>query len=121
MVRDLARSLSKEVSLDVIGVDTPVDRDVLEKIKAPLNHLLRNAVDHGIESIDARAASNKSQKAVIKLKAKHGGGMLRITVQDDGAGIDINALGSKLIDKGMVNESTLAELDELKALIAANK
>jgi len=116
MVRDLGRELSKDVSLLIEGLDTPVDRDILEKIKAPLNHLLRNAVDHGVEDVETRATQNKPQQAAIRLSAKHGNGMLRITVSDDGAGIDIEKLKLKLIEKNLVDETMLQDLDEAELL-----
>ncbi len=116
MVRDLSRDLNKEVSLNIAGMDTPVDRDVLEKIKAPLNHLLRNAVDHGIESMGVRAENNKPQKATVSLSATHGAGMLRITVKDDGGGINLDRLKKKLIDKGLVDKKMISELEEPELL-----
>jgi len=112
MVRDLARSLNKEVVLKVEGLQCAVDRDVLEKIKAPLNHLLRNSIDHGIESSEERAAAGKTKVATIKLSATHAGGMLRIAVIDDGAGIDIAALGKKLVTKKLVTQEILPDLSD---------
>lgn len=116
MVRDLARHLSKDIVLQIEGMDTPVDRDVLDKIKAPLNHLLRNAVDHGIETVTDRADKNKPKTAKILLSAKHGNGMLRITVEDDGAGINIEKLQEKLVSKKLVDEDMLPDLDESELL-----
>jgi two-component system sensor histidine kinase and response regulator WspE len=116
MVRDLARDLNKEVSLKINGLDTPVDRDVLEKIKAPLNHLLRNAVDHGVEAMEIRAEGNKPQQASVSLSATHGAGMLRITVKDDGGGINIDGLRKKLIDKGLVDKKMIKSLGEPELL-----
>jgi len=115
MVRDLARSLNKEVVLKIDGLQCAVDRDVLEKIKAPLNHLLRNSIDHGIESVEGRAASGKEKIATIKLSATHAGGMLRISVTDDGAGINLVMLGEKLVNKKLVTRKILPDLsnDEL--------
>lgn len=112
MVRDLARSLNKEVALKIDGLQCAVDRDVLEKLKAPLNHLLRNSVDHGIEPIEERAAENKPQKATIILSASHAGGMLRVSVSDDGAGINLVMLGEKLVNKKLVTRSMLPDLSE---------
>jgi len=112
MVRDLARSLNKDVVLDIDGLQCAVDRDVLEKIKAPLNHLLRNSIDHGIESIEERAASGKEKVATIKLSATHAGGMLRISVTDDGAGINLVMLGEKLVNKKLVTRKILPDLSD---------
>jgi len=112
MVRDLARSLNKEVVLEISGLQCAVDRDVLEKIKAPLNHLLRNSIDHGIESVEERAESGKIKVATIKLSATHAGGMLRISVVDDGAGINVVMLGEKLIHKKLVTRKMLPDLSD---------
>jgi len=112
MVRDLARSLNKEVVLEIDGLQCAVDRDVLEKIKAPLNHLLRNSIDHGIESVEERAASGKAKVATIKLSATHAGGVLRISVTDDGAGINLVMLGEKLINKKLVTRKILPDLSD---------
>jgi len=112
MVRDLARSLNKDVVLDIDGLQCAVDRDVLEKIKAPLNHLLRNSIDHGIESIEERAASGKEKVATITLSATHAGGMLRISVTDDGAGINLVMLGEKLVNKKLVTRKILPDLSD---------
>jgi two-component system sensor histidine kinase and response regulator WspE len=116
MVRDIARELNKEVSLKIVGLETPVDRDVLEKIKAPLSHLLRNAVDHGVESIDKRVESNKEQQATVTMTATHGAGMLRIKVKDDGGGINLEVLRNKLVDKGLVDKAMVASLGEAELL-----
>jgi len=115
MVRDLSRSLNKEVVLKIDGLQCAVDRDVLEKIKAPLNHLLRNSIDHGIEPSKNRAAAGKGKIATIKLSATHTGGMLRISVADDGGGVDLAALGKKLVTKKLVTQEILPDLsnDEL--------
>jgi len=115
MVRDLARSLSKNIVLEIEGLKCAVDRDVLEKIKAPLNHLLRNSVDHGIESVEKRSVAGKVKVATIKLSASHTGGMLRISVTDDGAGVDLAILGKKLIAKKLITQKMLPDLssDEL--------
>src|ERR1051326_7493785 len=88
MVRDLARSLGKDVRLELIGENTQVDRDILERLETPLAHWLRNAVDHGCESPEQRRAADKPEEAVIRLEARHSAGMLVVTVSDDGAGVD---------------------------------
>ncbi len=116
MVRDVSRSLGKEVILKIEGHQCAVDRDVLEKLKAPLNHLLRNAIDHGIESAEQRAHSGKPEKAEIRLSASHVGGMLRISVEDDGAGINLVELGEKLILKKLVTRKMLPDLSDNELL-----
>ncbi|MFN2127121.1 MAG: chemotaxis protein CheA, partial [Anaerolineales bacterium] len=110
MVRDLARSLGKEITLKINGLDCLVDRDVLEKLKAPLNHLLRNAIDHGVELIEERAALGKPKLATITLSASHAGGMLIISVSDDGQGINLVSLRKKLLSKNLVTENVLSDL-----------
>ncbi len=112
MVRDVARSLNKSVSLEIEGKATKLDRDILEKIEAPLNHLLRNAVDHGIEMPEVRKASGKPEKGVVRLSAFHQAGMLSIVIEDDGGGIDIENLRAKVLQKGMVDESIAKNLSE---------
>lgn len=97
MVRDLARQLSKQVKLSILGENTAVDRDILTKLEAPLTHILRNAIDHGIESPDDRISAGKSPEGTIQLEAFHRGGMLVITVSDDGRGIDPNQVRQQVI------------------------
>lgn len=116
MVRDLARTLNKEIKFVIAGQNTSVDRDILEKIKAPLNHLLRNSIDHGIESAEAREASGKPRVATLTLTANHGGGMLKVSVKDDGAGIDVDKLKSKLLKQGLVDDGILGQLKEAELL-----
>jgi two-component system sensor histidine kinase and response regulator WspE len=89
MVRDLARSLGKDVQLHIIGEDTLVDRDILAKIESPLNHMLRNAIDHGMDSAADRIAAGKPGTGTIVLEAKHRAGMLSIEIRDDGKGVDL--------------------------------
>ncbi len=115
MVRDVARQLRKKVSFEIIGRSTSIDRDILDKLKAPLNHLLRNAIDHGIESPEEREAAGKEPVGHVRLEARHRAGVLCITVADDGRGIDLNEIRQrvterKLIDVGMVEHLTEAEL-----------
>ncbi|GBE13928.1 gliding motility regulatory protein [bacterium BMS3Abin13] len=116
MVRDLARELGKEVEFEIIGSDTLVDRDILDKIEAPLNHLLRNAIDHGVESPPERLRAGKPEKALIRLEARHSAGMLNIVVSDDGYGIDIEKLRRKVIDKKMIDEEMARDLRETELL-----
>jgi len=87
MVRDLARDMGKKVRLEISGLDTAVDRDILEKIESPLNHLIRNAIDHGLEEPEERRNLGKPEEGLIQLEAIHQSGMLRISVSDDGRGL----------------------------------
>ncbi|MCC3413335.1 MAG: hybrid sensor histidine kinase/response regulator [Microcoleus sp. PH2017_25_DOB_D_A] len=112
MLRDLARQLGKQVKFEVVGKSTQVDRDILEKLEAPLTHILRNAIDHGIELPDARLAAGKSAEGTIRLEAAHRGGMLSITVSDDGKGIEPEKLRQKIVTKGMVSAEMAAKLTE---------
>ena len=116
MVRDVGRSLNKNIKLDISGLNTMVDRDILEKIEAPLNHLLRNSVDHGIESPEERVKSGKPAEGTIKLTAKHSSGMLSITVEDDGKGVDIDVLKNKILTKGMASEQMVNKMSEPELL-----
>jgi len=104
LVRDVARKLEKNVKLEIEGKETLVDREILSKIEAPLNHLLRNAVDHGIESSELRKALGKTSMGTIRLSAYHMSGMLFITIVDDGQGVDIDGLREKVLKKGLVHD-----------------
>ncbi|MCA1325921.1 hybrid sensor histidine kinase/response regulator [Herbaspirillum sp. alder98] len=116
MVRDVAASLGKTVRLDIVGNATQIDRDILEKLEAPLGHLLRNALDHGIESPAARQAAGKPEQGVVRLEARHSAGMLHIEVADDGAGIDLERLRASVISRKLSNEETVARLSEAELL-----
>jgi two-component system sensor histidine kinase and response regulator WspE len=110
MVRDLARSLGKQVRLEIIGETTSVDRDILEKLEAPLAHLLRNAVDHGLECAEERRACGKAEEGVVNLEAHHAAGRLRIVVADDGRGIDVNALRTAIVERNLTSAHTAQQL-----------
>lgn len=112
MVRDLARDLGKDVDLEIAGGETPVDRDVLERLKAPMTHLLRNSLDHGVEKPEQRAVSGKPLRGTIRVEASHGGGLLKVSVKDDGKGIDLNYLRKKVLQKGLVQEGLHLDLTE---------
>ena len=99
MVRDLARSLGKQVRLEIIGENTQVDRDILDRLEAPLAHLLRNAVDHGCEFPDERQRTGKEREAVVRLEARHSAGMLQVIVSDDGAGLDTSRVRNVISNK----------------------
>jgi two-component system sensor histidine kinase and response regulator WspE len=116
MVRDVARSLGKQVDLRIVGTDTQVDRDILDKIEAPLNHILRNAVDHGLETPEERMAAGKPAEGTIVLEAMHNAGMLSIIIKDDGRGVDLDALRRKIVAKGMVSEGMARDLSESELL-----
>lgn len=117
LIRDLSRSLGKEIKLEILGEATPVDREVLEKLEAPLTHLLRNAVDHGIESPGERQAAGKPREGTLRLEARHSAGLLVITAQDDGRGIHSEQLREtvrrrKLAPPEVVDKLSVEELLE---------
>ncbi|MDC6380968.1 hybrid sensor histidine kinase/response regulator [Pseudomonas graminis] len=116
MVRDLGRSLGKQVRLEIDGEKTQVDRDVLEKLEAPLTHLLRNAVDHGIELPAQRIACGKPAEGLIQLKASHQAGLLVVELIDDGAGVDLERLRLSIIERKLSPAETAAQLSEEELL-----
>ncbi len=111
MVRDLTREQVKDVNFQVEGADTEVDRQLLDIMKDPLTHLLRNAVDHGIESPDARDAAGKPREGTIRLRAEQKGNTIVLTVSDDGHGIDLNAVRQAALAQGLL---TLREIEGMK-------
>lgn len=115
MVRDVAHMLGKQVRLEIMGGGTQIDRDIFEKLDAPLGHLLRNAVDHGIESPDERIAAGKPPEGLIRVEAFHSAGLLQIVVSDDGRGIDQDRIRAAVIGRGLATAETAARLrlDEL--------
>ncbi|CAB3761659.1 hybrid sensor histidine kinase/response regulator [Paraburkholderia solisilvae] len=116
IVRDLARSLGKQVRFSIVGEGTQVDRDILDMLDAPLGHLLRNALDHGIETPDERAAQGKPPEASLTLEARHSAGKLLISVSDDGRGIDLDSLRSAVVRRRLADEATVARLSEHELL-----
>ena len=116
LVRDVSRSLGKQVRLEVRGDQTGVDRDILEKLEAPLSHLIRNALDHGIEQPDSREAAGKPTVGTILLEARHRAGMLQITVTDDGKGIDVGHLKSRAVTLGLVSPQVADRLSAAELL-----
>jgi two-component system sensor histidine kinase and response regulator WspE len=104
MVREIAKSLNKKVEFIIKGENTRVDRDILEKLESPLNHLLRNSIDHGIEMPEERIVAGKPEHGTIILEARHVSGMLQITIKDDGRGIDVENLRKKVVERGFTSE-----------------
>jgi two-component system sensor histidine kinase and response regulator WspE len=101
VVRDMARGLGKQARLVIAGENTDVDRDILEKLEAPLNHLIRNAVDHGIEPPAERIAAGKPEVGTVRVEARHRAGMLSVVVADDGRGVDCERLRRKVVERGL--------------------
>ncbi|WP_321800629.1 hybrid sensor histidine kinase/response regulator [Caballeronia sp. J97] len=116
MVRDVARGLGRDVRLVITGETTQVDRDILDLLDAPLGHLLRNAIDHGIEPPSLRRALGKPETGTITLDARHSAGSLFISVSDDGAGVDLDALRRAVVRKNLASEDTAARLTEAELL-----
>ncbi|MGY3176310.1 two-component system sensor histidine kinase and response regulator WspE [Pseudomonas sp. TE12234] len=116
MVRDLGRSLGKQVRLEIEGEKTQVDRDVLEKLEAPLTHLLRNAVDHGIETPEQRLLAGKPAEGVIRLRASHQAGLLVLELSDDGNGVDLENVRRSIIERQLSPAQTAAQLSEEELL-----
>ncbi|WP_044893751.1 chemotaxis protein CheA [Bacillus alveayuensis] len=112
MVRQLARDLGKKVNLEIIGAETELDRTVIDEIGDPLVHLLRNAIDHGIETPDVRRAKGKPEEGTVKLKAYHSGNHVFIEIEDDGAGINREKVLKKAISKGIISEQNAANLTD---------
>ncbi|GAB7388238.1 chemotaxis protein CheA [Bacillaceae bacterium] len=112
MVRDLAKELNKKVNLVITGAETELDRTVIDEIGDPLVHLLRNAIDHGLETAEERARAGKPEEGTIHLRAYHSGNHVFIEVEDDGKGIDRKKVLSKAVAKGMLDEKTAESLSE---------
>ena len=108
VVRDLCAELGKDIELTMRGADTELDRQVLDLVKDPLTHLVRNCADHGIESPAERIAAGKPLKGTIRLSAWHEGGHIIIEIADDGRGLDLAGIKAKAIEKGLASEAQLA-------------
>ncbi|MEG0384072.1 MAG: chemotaxis protein CheA [Solibacillus sp.] len=122
MVRQLSRDLNKKITLDVIGAETELDRTVIDEIGDPLVHLIRNSVDHGIESPEARLAKGKPEEGTVQLRAYHSGNYVFIEIEDDGAGINRDRVLAKALSKGIVtHEQSLTMTDkQINELILAS-
>jgi len=116
MVRDLARTLGKDVHLQIIGEDTLVDRDILARIESPLNHMLRNAIDHGMDTAAARIGAGKPGTGTIVLEAKHRAGMLSIEISDDGRGVDLEKIRRRVIERKMASAQMAGSLSSAELL-----
>ena len=112
MVRDLSREMNKEVDLFIYGEETEVDKSVIEYIHDPLVHIIRNAIDHGIESKEERIKAGKPEKGKIILKAEHEGNYIVITVEDDGRGIDPNKIRRKAVEKNLITEQEAMSISD---------
>jgi two-component system sensor histidine kinase and response regulator WspE len=116
LVRDTARELGKQVRLEVLGESTRVDRDILERLEAPISHLITNAIDHGIETPAERIARGKHGEARLRIHARHENGRLVITVQDDGQGVNPDELRERVVVRSLVTPETAAGLSDAELL-----
>ncbi|MFF2528667.1 chemotaxis protein CheA [Brevibacillus sp. DP1.3A] len=112
MIRDLQKDLNKKVNLEIIGAETELDRTVIDEIGDPLNHLLRNSLDHGIESPADRKKAGKPEEGKIELRAFHSGNHVFIEVKDDGAGINKDKVLKKALERGIVNPATADSMSD---------
>ncbi|KLK94344.1 ATPase [Microvirga vignae] len=112
VVRDLSNELSKQIDLVMQGADTELDRQVLEVIKDPLTHMVRNSADHGIESPAERRAAGKPEKGVIRLNAYHEGGSITIEISDDGKGLNYAAIRKKAVERAIVSEVEIERMSD---------
>ncbi len=119
LVRDIASKLGKQVRLVTSGDQTEVDKTVIEELTDPITHMIRNAIDHGVEAVEARLAAGKSEMATIELSAAQRAGNILITIADDGAGIDRQKVLQHAIVKGVVREDAKLSDDEIHSLIFA--
>jgi len=114
-VRDLAITCGKDVRLEMEGQDTELDRTIIEAIKDPLTHLVRNCIDHGIESPEARKQAGKKSTGILKLRAFHEGGQVNIEVSDDGAGLNSDRIRKKAIERGLVSAQQAERMSDRDA------
>lgn len=112
VVRDLARSLKKDINLEMLGEDTDLDKNLVEALADPLVHLVRNSVDHGIEMPDVREAAGKPRQGTVALSAEQEGDHILLKIEDDGKGMDAEMLRRKAVEKGIMDEDAAARLDE---------
>jgi len=116
LARDLARSLNKDVELKLIGEETELDKTMIEDLNDPLVHLVRNAVDHGVETIEERRAAGKPEKSVVELAARQEGDHILITISDDGQGMRPEVIRNKAVEKGLITNEVANTLDENQCL-----
>lgn len=110
MIREMSRTLGKKAELEVLGASTAVDRDILEKLESPLNHIIRNALDHGLEPPAERIAHGKPSVGKITIEAGHRAGMLHIEIWDDGRGVNPETIRQKVAEKGLTSQEIAAKL-----------
>ncbi|MDD2700184.1 MAG: chemotaxis protein CheA [Sideroxydans sp.] len=116
LARDLARSLGKDVELELIGEETEMDKTMIEDLNDPLVHLVRNAVDHGVETVEERRAAGKPEKSMVELAARQEGDHILITITDDGKGMRPEVIRNKAVEKGLITNEIANTLDENQCL-----
>ncbi|MFW5686608.1 MAG: chemotaxis protein CheA [Halanaerobium sp.] len=116
MIRDLSNKMDKEIDFVMEGQETELDRSIIDELSDPLTHLLRNAIDHGIERPEERKAKGKEEEGRIELRAYQKGSEIIIEVKDDGAGIDAGQIGRKAVEKGIVSEEELEQMERRDVL-----
>ena len=117
VVRDLSKKLDKNVCLELQGEGTEVDKTIIEELSDPLTHMIRNCMDHGLETRDERAETGKDEQGVVKISAEHRNGRILIRVADDGRGLSLEKVRQKAIDNGLIDESAELSKEEIEALI----
>ncbi len=116
LIRDLGVDLGKKIELKMLGADTELDRQVLDLIKDPLTHIVRNSADHGIESVKERRAAGKPEFGTITLNAYHEGGQIIIEIADDGKGLDVQRIGQKALEQGLVDAAELEAMPQQQVM-----
>lgn len=116
LVRDVSKQLGKQAQIEIIGRQTEVDREILERLEAPLNHAIRNSLDHGIESPEERAAAGKPTTGTIRLEARHRAGLFMLSVSDDGRGVNIEGVRSKVVQRGLATEEMAANFTDAEVI-----
>jgi two-component system chemotaxis sensor kinase CheA len=116
VARDVSMACGKQVRVETEGKETELDRTLLEAMNDPLTHLVRNAIDHGVESPEKRVAAGKSAEGLLRLRALHEGGQVTIEISDDGAGIDVERIRKKAVDRGVVTAELAARMGPQEAL-----
>lgn len=115
VVRDLSAQLGKQIRIEMDGKDTELDKTIVEAIKDPLTHLVRNSIDHGIETPAARRAAGKSEEGCLTLRAYHEGGQVNIEITDDGAGLNLDRIRKKALERGLITADQAGRLSEREA------
>ncbi len=116
LVRDVARQLGKQAQIEILGRETKVDREILDRLEAPLNHIIRNCLDHGLESPEGRVAAGKPAVGTIRVEARHRAGLFVLTVSDDGRGVDTERLRVKVVERGLATAAMAANFSEAELI-----